>query len=118
MQLQRCNHIRVVQVLNHPKKNTALGTIHVMIMHFTLKMEVQEVGLGELKDILASCPLRGLDSNDWVKTRHRELEDPPQVIIPIVGLAPNHRQHCIDPRQQAARDEPQEEVHSAWLESA
>ncbi len=114
MQLQHCNRILVVQVLNRPKKNTTLGTIRVMILHFTLKTELQEVGLGELKDILASCPLRGLDSNNWVKSRHRELKDLPQVSIPIVGLAPNCSQHCIDPKQQAAGDEPREKVHE-WM---
>ena len=56
--LQSCDSIGVVRVLYGSQENAASSAIIVIVMevHFGLKPEVEEVGLGEEEDIIIVCP--------------------------------------------------------------
>jgi hypothetical protein len=57
--------------------------ILIMEVHFCLKAEMKEVGLGKIKDFAGIIPLGNLDQNDGVETWDCQFEDVPQIAIPI-----------------------------------
>ncbi len=61
------NRVHIVQVLNGMEKHAAAHMVRKMILHFCLEVEVQEVGLGEMKYILRVCPLGSQDWDNRVK---------------------------------------------------
>jgi hypothetical protein len=73
MQLQGGNPIGIVQLLYSSQENAAACPISVVIMHFALQMEVQEIGLCEKEDVIAIRPLWSLDSHHLIKPRDTEL---------------------------------------------
>jgi hypothetical protein len=111
VRLQSHDRIRVIRVLNSPKKDTTPSTIREVILHFCLEVEIQEIILGEVEDIIAFCPLRGLDRNNWIETGDCQFENSPKVVIAIVGFTPHGSQGSIDTRREATRDEVGKEVH-------
>jgi hypothetical protein len=77
-------------------------------------MKEEEVGLSEVKDIFNIRPNWSMNRNHRVKAGDYKFQDPPQVVVPIVGLVVDQCKGCVDLRGKTARNEPWEELHEGF----
>ena len=103
--------VGVIGELYRPKEDAASSSIGVVVVHLALESKEEEVRPGEVKHVIAVGPLGGVDGYDGVKTRHIKLENAPQIVLAVVGLASYRSQGRVQTSSQGARDEAGQEVH-------
>ncbi len=69
MGLEGSDCIRVIGVMDSTEERATPNPVGEVVLHFCLQLEVEEVRLGELKDIVGIQPKGGLDGHHGVKPR-------------------------------------------------
>ena len=77
-------------------------------------MKEEEVGLSKVKDIFNIRPNQSMNRHHRVKAGDCKFQDPPQVVVPIVGLIADQCKGCVDLMGKTARNEPWEELHEGF----
>jgi hypothetical protein len=75
--LEKCHCVSVVGVQDSTEEDTTPSTIGVVIEHLALEAKEQEVCLGKVEHVVAVGPLRWVDRNNGVESRHVQLKNAP-----------------------------------------
>ena len=70
--------------------------------------------MGKVEDVSTVTQAGGYDRDDWVKSRDREFQDAPQVVVTVVQLISDQAKSCIKLRRETSADDMGEEIHERF----
>ncbi len=84
--------------MDGPEKDVAVAAIVEMKVELFLKSKIEKDFLGKREDIISTHPNRNRYGSGRVKIGNSQLQDAPEVVIPIAGFIANRSKCGIDLR--------------------
>ncbi len=84
--------------MDGPEKDVAAATIVEMEVELLLKSKIEKEFLGKQEDIISAYPNRNRYGSGRVETGNSQLQDAPEVVIPIARFIANRSKRGIDLR--------------------
>ncbi len=101
--------------MDGPEEDNTAVPIAEMEVDLLLKSGIEKELLGKREDIIHTRPNRDLNGNVRVKTRNRQLQDAPEIVVPIAGFIANRSKCGIDLRGGRARNKLRKDLIKALL---